>query len=419
MKVTVCFFAARRYWKDEIQLNKVYGMLCEELGLEADCLLVTEPNELTGLEPGRILVAVPMSGAVQSMILAAAEKSAVTVLLAGYVKGCFSDVCTLGMLEHNAAPTVMDCWAVLRRSGKTLLATGRQELSRCLCAAEAYRHVRGAKLLLVGAPEPWVISVSRETEDYVRLLGITIEHVEQSELEELYRTTTDALANAFMEPVRAGAAEVREPSVADLLEAGRMGAALVELLERHKADGAAIACFSLLSTGTTACLGVSRVNESTDKVAACEGDLDSACTMLLMKKLTKTKLWMANPSLQGDGTVSFSHCTAPLCVCGEPCGYLLRSHHESGIGVSPQVELPVAQRLTACRFSAAAGALTIQTAMSVDGPREPTCRTQLRLRWDEPERYLSTALGCHQVFAFEDISLELRMAAGLLKLEIL
>jgi hypothetical protein len=308
MKTIFCFFAARRYWSDETELKEVYGTLREELGEGADCRLIIEPGDLECVEPGQVLAAVPMSGAVQSMILTAAEKSMFTVLLAGYVNGFFSPRCAEKMLAHNAAPTVMDCWAVLRRSGRALLAASRKDLEQSLRAAEACAFLRGAKLLMVGEPEPWVISVSRDAADYTRLLGVTVEQVAQRELEELYRATSDQRAEAFINPVRAGAEAIREPSSADLLEAGRMGAALEELLERYRADGAAVACFSLLATSTTTCLGVSRLNDSADRIAACEGDLDSACTMLLMKKLAKTRLWMANPSLQSDGTVSFSHC---------------------------------------------------------------------------------------------------------------
>lgn len=415
-KTMYYFFAARRYWSDEAMLQESYLALARELGAPADCRLVTEPDELVDLEAGQTLVAVPMSGAVQSMILQAAKQSAVTVLLAGYVEGCFSHTHTQRMLERNAAPTVMDCWAVLRRGGQALLATGQVELEHCRRAAESVCALRSAKLLLVGQPEPWVISVSRETQRYTSLLGVTIEQVEQRELEACYRATGDAAADAFSAPIRAGADGMREPTVGDLRQAGRMGAALSSLLDQHSADGVAVACFSLLSTGTTACLGVSILNDSGRRVAACEGDLDSACTMLLMKGLASTRLWMANPSLQADGTVSFSHCTAPLHICGTPCPYLLRSHHESGIGVSPQVELPLVERVTACRISSEEAAVTIQTAVPVPGPREATCRTQLRVRWDAPDRYLPTALGCHQVFAFEDISHELRLAAGLLGL---
>ena len=121
----------------------------------------------------------------------------------------------------------------------------------------------------------------------------------------------------------------------------------------------AIACFNLLSLGTTSCLGVSYINDCTAQMAACEGDLDSAVTMLMMKRLTDTKPWMANPGLHPKGIVNFSHCTAPLAVDGrQDCPYILRSHHESGIGVSLQVEIPGSVRLTACRVSGVWGTFT-------------------------------------------------------------
>ena len=73
-----------------------------------------------------------------------------------------------------------------------------------------------------------------------------------------------------------------EPTEEDLWNASRMAFALVTLMEQYDAKAAALACFNLLRTGTTACLGVSYINNSTDMCVSCEGDADSAITMLLM-----------------------------------------------------------------------------------------------------------------------------------------
>lgn len=104
---------------------------------------------------------------------------------------------------------------------------------------------------------------------------------------------------------------------------------------------------------------------------------------------------------------------------GRPLPCVLRSHHESGIGVSLQVELPVGQRLTACRVSDEASKMTIHTGVSVPGAYEPACRTQMHVRFDDMDHYLATALGCHQVFAFEDVAARLRRMAELFGLEVL
>lgn len=405
MKKRLAFFAASRYWSDRQQLETAVDFLKRELqSIAIDAELIVDGNGANKLGPGETLIIVPMSGAVQKDILCASESFDNIVLYAAYSKGNVEDAAASLMVKNNAAPTLMDSWSVLRkRHPRALLALNRQELSRKLRLLDAYQSLKGAKLLLIGESEPWVISVSRNLEDY-RRLGIEIEQIEQSEVAERYRNTTEAEGKPYYDKYSGGAAACVEPTQEDLMNASRMTAALVKTLEEHHADGMAIACFNLLSLGTTSCLGVSYINDCTDRIAACEGDLDSAVTMLMLKRLTDTKPWMANPGLHPMGIVNFSHCTAPLAVDGRhACPYTLRSHHESGIGASLQVEMPNGVRLTACRISGVWGTFTAQCATGEQGPREECCRTQMYVRFDDFDRYVKTALGCHQVFCFEDV----------------
>lgn len=407
MEIKVGFFAASRYWKDPQELRDVFEEL--RVGMQSfakDCRLIVdgEGAEDFSPKPGSALVVVPMSGAVQKDILRAAEQFGAAVLYPAYMEGNASERACGLMLKYNAAPTLMDSWAVLRkRHPKALLALNRDGLAHDLRMLRAYQSLKGCRLLLIGEPEPWVISVSRDLKDYEKL-GIEIVQIPQQEVAALYEQTTDEESRPYYEKYSTGAQRCEEPTQEDLKNAARMTAALLKALENHQADGMAIACFNLLSLGTTSCLGVSYINDCTDKAAACEGDLDSAVTMLMLKRLSGTKPWMANPGLHPQGVVNFSHCTAPLAVQGQQdCSFVLRNHHESGIGASLQVELPDGIRLTACRISGVWGTYTAQLATGRTGPREECCRTQFYVRFDDFDRYISTALGCHQVFCFEDV----------------
>ena len=402
------FFAASRYWEDFQQLLKSFeewkGLLHP---LATECRLIVDGKNMESLIPetNDILIIVPMSGAVQKDILQAAEKFDAVVLYAGYVQGNASEQTTRLMTKYNAAPTLMDSWGVLRkRNKKTLLALHQKDLERKLRTIAAFQSLQKAKLLLIGEPEPWVVSVSRDLDDY-RKLGLEIVQIAQQEVAELYAHTTEEEGNQYFEKYKQGAQACIRPCGVDLKNAARMAAALMKTLVKYQADGLALACFNLLSLGTTSCLGVSYINDCTDKIAACEGDLDSAVTMLMLKRLTHTKVWMANPGLHPDGIINFSHCTAPLSVDGKSdYPFILRRHHESGIGVSLQVEMPVNLRLTACRISGVWGTYTVQRAVAEKGPREECCHTQLYVRFDDFNQYLKTALGCHQVFCFEDVA---------------
>lgn len=415
MKKTLACFASSRYWSDRTQLEGAYQEICIKLqSIANECHLIVDGDGVDMLpkcDQGALII-VPMSGAVQKDILRAAEKYGAVALYAAYILDNCSQETSVLMVRNNAAPTLMDSWSVLRkRHAKATLALDATQLAHQVRTLQAFMNLRGKKLILIGESEPWVISVSRNLDDY-RKYGIEVEQIAQQEVADLYATITTDEAMPYFDKYMQGAKQCVEPTREDVLNASRMTAALVKTLENHQADGIAIACFNLLSLGTNACLGVSYINDCTDKIAACEGDMDSAITMLMLKQLTDTKVWMANPGLHPKGVVNFSHCTAPLAVDGQQdCPYILRNHHESGIGASLQVEMPSGVRLTACRISGVWGTYTAQGALGETGPREECCRTQLYVQFDDFDRYIKTALGCHQVFCFEDVVKDFELLA--------
>ena len=408
MKIVLAMFGVTRYW-EAAALEAAAAKIKVELGGIADEVVLAVDGVFDESLPNTAdaCVILPMSGAVQAPLVRFASGFGRVLLYAGYVAGNFDEALCRDMLRLNAAPTLMDTWAVLKRT--------HVDVSLCVdkLSLEAKLHGTSKSLqketvLLIGDIEPWVVSASRDFDKYERA-GITVKQVSADELESLYTQVTADEAAATIRHFSDRASACVEPTAKDVETAARLAIALERLLAKHNADGAAIACFNLIPRlGTTSCLAVSHINENTKYIAACEGDIDSAVTMLLMKRVTDKGLWMANPNLQADGSVNFTHCTAPLSVCGEECGFCLRNHHESGKGVSPEVTFPTGRRVTLCRFSAAEGKLTVQGGMSEDGTREESCRTQLRVRPDDFGRYIETALGCHQVVAFEDIREEMR-----------
>ena len=419
MKKVCIFFAANRYWPKRERLESVYNEIRESLPGFDEYKLITDSDGLI-LPDGDIIAAVPLSGAVQKRILDACEKYRCAILYGAYIRGNACDAACDDMMRANAAPTFMDVWAVLKRSRNTaMIALSASDLSEKIAAASAYCEINGANVLLIGHTEPWVVSTPRENERFSKLLSVNMLHAEQDELAQLYYDTKKEDAEPYYRHFTSLASGIKEPSDEDIWNACKMAHALVTLLKKYDAKTAAIACFDLLKVGTSACLGVSFVNDMTDMSIACEGDLDSAITMLIMKNLTCGKLFMANPALRLDGTVNFSHCTAPICCCGENSPCILRSHHESGIGVSPQIDLPIGQRITACRLSGVEGIFTVHGGMTVEGAYEPVCRTQINVKFDDFDHYLETSLGCHQVFAFENIESKAKTIANLLGLKTL
>lgn len=422
MKTIYAFYAANRYWPHRERLNQAFQSLCHRLNCADNGFLITDECPETLPEADTIVI-IPMSGAVQKRILNAAFRYHTAILYGAYISGNVSEDISQDMMRANAAPTLMDTWAVLRRTNpRVALALNEAELNEKLRLMAACCHVHGATVLKIGETEPWVVSTASDIKAYEKRFGVSVVSVPQEELEKGYLAATREQAAPYYHWFTANAKGCMEPSDEDLWNASRMAFALITLMERYGAKAAALACFNLLRTGTTACLGVSYINNSTDMCVSCEGDADSAITMLLMKKLTDYPLWMANPGIHPDGTINFNHCTSPTgCTGCTGCtsDYILRSHHESGIGVSLQVEMPADHTITACRISNEAADMTIHRGTSLSGKYETACRTQMYVRFDDMDHYLDTALGCHQVFAFEDIAKRLQEAARIFGLRVL
>ena len=351
---------------------------------------LSEANQYTDCDT---LIVVPCSGSVQPDIIRLSEPFEKIILCAGYVPGNYSLELTDKMLCKNASPTLMDTFGVLKRDEKKIVVLKKnfEQLSGYRKIVAAYDTVKNGKITIINGPEPWVISVSRKYEDYEKQLGIEIDVTTPAELIDLYENTTVDEAKEIYEYYRKDASEIKEPTDDDIMKCSRLAKAMMKLIQAHQSNGLAIACFDLIG----------RIE--TEWFAACEGDIDSAVTMLMMHSLTHEKPWMANPCLQSDDTINFAHCTAPLRVHGEKQQFILRNHHETGAGASPRVFYNQGLEISMFRYSGVQNVMTFNKGISVEGRYEPNCRTQMRIQLDDFAHYIDTAVGCHQVLTFEDI----------------
>ena len=63
--------------------------------------------------------------------------------------------------------------------------------------------------------------------------------------------------------------------------------------------------------------------------------------------------------------------------------------------------------------------MTIHNCSGTHGEYEPSCRTQLKIKFDSFDKYIKNVLGCHQIFVFGDITRELTYVAEILGIEVL
>ncbi|MCQ2771382.1 MAG: hypothetical protein MJ236_06275 [Clostridia bacterium] len=423
MKTLVCTFASSKYWTDKDELNEVFSIIQSKFQDKTFVTFVDNvPSTQVNYKEFDDVTIVVMSGSTQPDILECASHFEKIVLFAGYVPGNFPINITDLMLCKNAGPTLMDTYGTLKREPNKVVSMQKnfKSYEAFMKVLNAYDYVKNSKVTVIKGPEPWVISTCRDTKDYEKTLGLNINVTSQEELLNIYKETTDDEAKYIYDYYLLDPVEIIEPTNETIMSCARMAKAMIKLIEKHNSCGLAIACFDLIKqSGINPCIGVSYINSETEYFAACEGDVDSAITMLLMHGLTNEKPFMANPCLQEDDSINFAHCTAPVKLHGKRQSYILRNHHETGVGTSIRVLYPENMNVTLLRYSGVNNVLTINKGITVKGRYEPNCRTQICIKLNDFDKYIDTVQGCHQVISFDDIEKEITDLCKLLRIKVI
>ena len=155
-------------------------------------------------------------------------------------------------------------------------------------------------------------------------------------------------------------------------------ARLKELVKKYDLQGVTLRCFDLLTTvKNTGCIALSKLNDE-GIPAACEGDIPTLLTMMVVKRMTGELCFQVNPArIQANGEMLFAHCTLPLGMTEK---HEYTTHFESGIGVAIHGDLPTGD-YTLVKLS---GDLQRMLAVDVELERcqfeQNLCRTQVWIK---------------------------------------
>jgi hypothetical protein len=186
--------------------------------------------------------------------------------------------------------------------------------------------------------------------------GVTIQQVDQSRLEETYHAIDERhVEREAAELIRCAEAVV-EPTEKDIRDVCRMYLAIKKLVEEEAAQGMSIKCLDLMAAGQLSaypCLAWSRFDDQ-GMVGACEGDLNSALTKLVVGRTASRPGFLSDPVFDtASNTITHAHCIAPTKMDG-PEGaaapYVVRSHAEDDIFACLQVKMRVGQEVTVAQL---------------------------------------------------------------------
>ncbi len=244
---------------------------------------------------------------------------------------------------------------------------------------EVLAAVAKERILSVGGGAAGIARALAET------LKIEVQMVSFPEFAAAYdRTDVDeARAIADRWKKQALAVTIDEPEET-LEKSARVYLAQKILLEKYGASAIAINCLGGFYSGHLAgypCLGFVELNNA-GLVGACEADLISTGTMVLLRHLVGRPGYISDPVLDSSKRwIVYAHCVAPTRVFG-PDGptncYEIHSHAEDRRGASVRSILPLGYMTTTLEVHPARREILCHRGVAVDNPWDPRgCRTKL------------------------------------------
>lgn len=423
--IQVFLLASPVYWPDEEQRRAQFTSV--EVSLRDPDLLVetvtidseeaaAQARDSSSNDP---CILIALSGGIQPWMQILSEGRKMLALFNAYLPEALPLKISGPLMHANAHPASTDFYAYCRHSGKSIQwLSSLEELHDYAIAWQGVCRLKNARFLKIGETEPWVINSCRSPETIRERVGCEVIPTERDQLYAIYETITEEEAQNEAKRWIDKNQTMIGINEEDILKASRVTLAMRHALADQQADGLSMACFAMIGDiDTTSCLALSALNDSATEIGACEGDLDAGLTLYLLKAVGADFVWIGNPIIHPDDTIDLAHCTAPTCACGSQLNFKLMRHHESGRGVSPEVELPGNQIASAVRISVNAQSIVCHVGTTERRKKLPACHTQIRLHVESSQRVLDSLPGTHLVLSYGNFEKRIEFASHFLEFE--
>lgn len=263
----------------------------------------------------------------------------------------------------------------------------------------------GDKIAVFGEPSDWLIASNVDRDFLKQKFNIDFVDIPLDTLFRRFSLIDDNMVEFLAADFQAVTSR-GETTERDLLDSLKIYLAINQICQENNCTCATVRCFSIIEKlKATGCLALALLNdEGID--AACEGDLQSLLSMILVRRVTGMPSFMANPSAMSkeNHTTTFAHCTVPTTMCRR---YGFRSHFESQCGLAVAGEFSPSEVYTIFKWGGEKlDRFFVEEAVSVVAPsNENLCRSQLTLNFYNPEYMLNNPIGNHHIIvkgAFAD-----------------
>jgi len=255
----------------------------------------------------------------------------------------------------------------------------------------AYLKLRKSRLILVGN------GVKGEVKE-AEQLGVNIIRVKFKEIKEEFEKVNTKRAEEIVKRIISKAESVIGPSFNDIVSSAKLYLSLKRILQKYRADGIAIDCLGGFARGELPaypCLAFMLLDDEGTYVCACENDLDSLVTKLIMKYIANRPGFLSEPAIDTSNNLAiYAHCVAPSKMCGyentsEP--FIVRTHAEDDKGVSIQVLFRCSVPVTIVKFVLSERrVLLLSGELLGNMERELGCRSKAVVRVKDAQKLIDT-----------------------------
>ncbi|MBM4088779.1 MAG: hypothetical protein FJ276_05020 [Planctomycetes bacterium] len=296
----------------------------------------------------------------------------------------------------------------------------REDTLQLAGIGQCLEAIKGVKLLTVGGA---MQNVGKEIEQH---LGIGVVPIGFEELSAMCEQADEGKARQLAERWKSAARSVLIDDPDDTLaKSARLYLAQQALLEKHQAEAITINCLGGFYGGhlkAYPCLGFVELLD-VGLVGACEADLLSTATMIVIKHLAGRPGFISDPVLDtSKRQIIYAHCVAPTRMLGpasDPNPFEILTHAEDRKGASVRSFLPADYMTTTMEIHPGRREILLHRAKAVENiVIDRACRTKLAgevvgdveklfTYWDQ--------YGWHRVTFYGDLREPMRELAAALK----
>ena len=317
-------------------------------------------------------------------------------------------------------------YAAARRNGWKVAGVSSNDFDDLVRAAKCFscmKKLRHSNILRIGA------GFGCSPEGVEKIFGTKTILKDHAELNKYYEKADKREAHRWAQRWIGQAQEMVEPTREEINKSGAMYLGMREMMNEYKAQAITVNCLGGFYGGKITaypCLGFFQLNND-GYVGACESDLKSTITMLLMGYLTGRPGYISDPVIDtSKNQIIYAHCVAPNKVYG-PDGrtnpYHIRNHSEDRKGAAVRSLMPLGEMTTTLEFDPDKKQVILHQAKTVENiDEDKACRTKLAAEpvgdIDKLFNYWDT-WGWHRVTFYGDLKRSVEHMAALFGFEVI